>query len=90
MKLEWSAMALADLDRFAAFLHDRDPWLAMIVAGEIIQRAEVLQGHPELGMPIEGSKEYREVVVQVLNTLSPLLPHGASLGTSSGIDCIGS
>jgi plasmid stabilization system protein ParE len=69
VKLEWSAMALADLDRFAAFLHDRDPRLAKIVAGEIIQRAQVLQDHPELGRPIEGSKHYREVVLQVVNAL---------------------
>jgi plasmid stabilization system protein ParE len=69
VKLEWSAMALADLDRFAAFLHDRDPRLAKIVAGEITQRAQVLQDHPELGRPIEGNKKYREVVLQVLNAL---------------------
>ena len=69
MKLEWSAMALADLDRFAAFLHDRDPRLAKIVAGEIIQKAQVLLDHPELGRSIERRKEYREVVLQVLNAL---------------------
>lgn len=69
MKLEWSAMALADLDRFAAFLHDRDPRLAKIVAGEITQKARVLLKHPELGRSIQGSKKYREVVLQVLNAL---------------------
>jgi toxin ParE1/3/4 len=35
MKLEWSAIALADLDRFAAFLHDRHPRLAQVIAAEI-------------------------------------------------------
>jgi plasmid stabilization system protein ParE len=69
VKLEWSAMALADLDRFAAFLHDRDPRLAKIVAGEITRKARVLLEHPELGRTIEGSKKYREVVLQVLNAL---------------------
>ena len=69
MKLEWSAIALADLDRFAAFLHDRDPRLARIVAAEITQKAQVLQDRPELGKPIEGNKRYREVVLQVLNAL---------------------
>jgi plasmid stabilization system protein ParE len=69
VKLEWSAIALADLDRFAAFLHDRDPRLARIVAAEITQKAQVLQDRPELGKPIEGNKRYREVVLQVLNAL---------------------
>jgi plasmid stabilization system protein ParE len=67
VKLEWSARALADLDRFAAFLHDRDPRLAKIVAREVTQRAQILQDRPELGRPIEGSQQYREVVLQVLN-----------------------
>jgi plasmid stabilization system protein ParE len=69
VKLEWSAMALADLDRFAAFLHDRDPRLARIVAAEITQKAQVLLDRPELGKLIEGSQQYREVVLQVLNAL---------------------
>jgi hypothetical protein len=38
MKLEWSAAALADLDRFALFLEQHYPSLARIVADEIIDR----------------------------------------------------
>jgi plasmid stabilization system protein ParE len=40
--LEWSDDALADLDRFAAFLHEQSPELAAVVAQEIIARAQVL------------------------------------------------
>ena len=36
MKLEWSDAALADLDRFAAFLDREHPSLAAVVASEII------------------------------------------------------
>jgi hypothetical protein len=39
VKVEWSADALADLDRFAAFLHERHPDVASIVAREIIAKA---------------------------------------------------
>jgi plasmid stabilization system protein ParE len=67
MRLEWSAAAVADLDRFAVFLQDRHPQLAKIVAAEIIAEAQILQDHPELGRPIEGQKNYREVVLRVLN-----------------------
>ena len=42
MKLEWSAVALADLDRFAAFLHDRHPRLAQVIAAEIKEKARLL------------------------------------------------
>jgi plasmid stabilization system protein ParE len=38
MRLEWSGDALADLDRFAAFLEDRHPSLAKVVAEEIIKK----------------------------------------------------
>jgi len=44
--LEWSAAALADLDRFAIFLHERHPELAAIVASEIRAKAELLSEHP--------------------------------------------
>ena len=66
MKLEWSATALADLDRFAEFLHEQHPHLAAIVAGEILRKADSLASHPLLGRPIEGRAEYRQIVLRVL------------------------
>jgi toxin ParE1/3/4 len=68
MTLEWSATALADLDRFAAFLHDRHPRLARIVAAEIKAKAQILSDHPLIGRPIEGRPEFRQLVLEVLNT----------------------
>ena len=67
MTLEWSAAALADLDRFAAFLHDRHPHLAKIVAAEIRDKARILSEHPLIGRPIRGRPEFRELVLDVLN-----------------------
>ncbi|HXO72570.1 MAG TPA: type II toxin-antitoxin system RelE/ParE family toxin [Bradyrhizobium sp.] len=66
MKLEWSDQALADLDRFAEFLHREHPSLAPIVAAQIIGKAQVLSEHPQLGRPIAGRQEYRQIVLQVL------------------------
>jgi plasmid stabilization system protein ParE len=66
MRLEWSAGALRDLDRFAEFLQERHPFLSSIVASTIIERAEVLSQHPELGRPIEGHEHYRQVILEVL------------------------
>jgi toxin ParE1/3/4 len=66
MKLEWSATALADLDRFAAFLHDRHPRLAGIVAREILAKARILEASPELGLPIGEHGAYRQIVLEVL------------------------
>ena len=67
MKVEWSDDALADLDRFAAFLQHRHPALSSIVAREIIARAQILSEHPKLGRPIAGREEYRQLVLEVLN-----------------------
>ena len=67
MKVEWSADALADLDRFAAFLHQHCPALARIVALEIIEKARVVGEQPRLRHPIGGREEYRQIVLQVLN-----------------------
>ncbi len=67
MTLEWSAAALADLDRFAAFLHERHPELAIIVAREIQTKARILSEHPLIGRPIRGRPEFRELVLDVLN-----------------------
>jgi plasmid stabilization system protein ParE len=66
MRLEWSAAALADLDRFAAFLHEHQPTLAAIVAQEILTKARVLEEQPHLGYPIGGHGQYRQIVLEVL------------------------
>lgn len=66
VEIEWSLDALHDLDRFAAFLHDRFPDIAAHVARELIERADVLRRHPQLGRAIAGRHEYREVVFEVL------------------------
>jgi len=67
MKLEWSAIALADLDRFAAFLHDRHPRLAQIIAAEIKEKARLLEDHPLLGRAIERRPQFRELMLEVVN-----------------------
>jgi addiction module RelE/StbE family toxin len=67
VNLEWSRDALADLDRFAAFLQEQNPRLAEIVAREIIDKAQILSEHPLLGRAIEGREEYRQIVLQILN-----------------------
>jgi plasmid stabilization system protein ParE len=66
MRLEWSAVALADLNRFAAFLQERHPRLASVVAAEILAKARVLEAIPELGYAIGRSGTYRQVVLEVL------------------------
>lgn len=67
MKLEWSEEALADLDRFAAFLHQHYPSLAPIIAQEIVEKAELLARHPKAGRPIGGREEYLQIVLQILS-----------------------
>ena len=66
MRLEWSAVALADLDRFAAFLHGRPPRLAAVVAQEILAKARILEESPELGHPLSADGRYRQLVLVVL------------------------
>jgi plasmid stabilization system protein ParE len=64
--VEWSPDALADLNRFAAFLHDQFPDLAARVAGELIARTDVLRRHPQLGRRLGHRHEYREIVLKAL------------------------
>ena len=67
MKIEWSAAALADLDRFANFLQTDFPNLAGVVAREIIAKADEIAVNPRLGRVLDERKSFRQVVLRVLN-----------------------
>jgi plasmid stabilization system protein ParE len=66
MTVDWSDAALADLERFAEFLHREHPFLAAKVTAEIISKVQVLAAHPRLGRPIAGRQEYRQIALQIL------------------------
>jgi plasmid stabilization system protein ParE len=59
MKVEWSRDALADLDRFAAFLHDKHPALAPRVAQEIKAKAQIFW--PSIRNPDVRSRVVRNI-----------------------------
>jgi toxin ParE1/3/4 len=67
VKIEWSATALADLDRFANFLRTDFPNMAAVVAREVIAKADMIAANPRLGRPLEERKTLRQVVLRVLN-----------------------
>lgn len=67
MRVDWSASALADLDRFAAFLSDRHPALAGLVATAIQDRVRILSDYPLLGHPLRRGTPYRELTLPVLH-----------------------
>ena len=67
MKVEWSDDALADLDRFASFLQQQHPFLAKLVADELMDKVQLLSDHPQLGRAVEGRTEYRQFVMRALN-----------------------
>lgn len=66
IEIEWSEDALADLDRFAQFLHADHPEMASIVADEILSKTRFLSDFPKLGRPVTTRPEYRQLVLQVL------------------------
>ena len=65
MKVEWSVRSLADLERFAEFLHERDPALAGRIAAEIRERAQMLADRPLLGRRLGDREEYGQVILQI-------------------------
>lgn len=67
VKVEWSAGAIADLERFSDFLQGRFPTMARTVGREIARKVDLLVQTPELGRPLSGHLDRRQIVVRVLN-----------------------
>ena len=64
LTIEWSLAALADLQRFAVFLHQRDQKLASIVAKAIIEKTNLIAYQPLMGR--ERERGIRQIVIHVL------------------------
>lgn len=66
VRLEWSPSALADLDRFADFLGDRFPAIAPAIGKALIEKSGRLCEYPELGQPVGGRHEFRQLTIRAL------------------------
>jgi toxin ParE1/3/4 len=67
VKVEWSAGAIADLDRFVVYLQDRHPTMARVVGDELTRTSDLLIQNPELGRPLGRRPDRRQLIVRVLN-----------------------
>ncbi len=56
MKVEWSDDALADLDRFASFLQQQHPFLAKLVANELMDKVQLLSDPRSLDARLRGER----------------------------------
>ena len=62
MKLLWTPGAVRDLARLRRFLQPKSPGAAARAAARIRQAAAALREQPELGRPVEGAPEVRDLV----------------------------
>ena len=61
MRIEYSARALADLDRLFDFIAEHDPFAASRAAERIVEAILLLANHPYIGRPLRG--DLRELVI---------------------------
>ena len=61
MRLIYSEIAVTDLIRLRAFIAEKDPAAASRIAGELIQRIELLEQFPDLGRPVEQAPDPTQI-----------------------------
>jgi toxin ParE1/3/4 len=60
--LAWSPEAIEDIESIASYIERDSPWYAKTVASRIVETAETIPDHPELGriVPEIGDRSIRE------------------------------
>ncbi len=60
--LAWSPEAIEDIESIASYIERDSPWYARAVASRIVETAETIPDHPELGriVPEIGDRSIRE------------------------------
>ena len=61
-RLAWSPEAIEDIEAIAAYIERDSPWYARSVVSKIVETAEAIPEHPELGriVPEIDDKSIRE------------------------------
>jgi toxin ParE1/3/4 len=71
-RLAWSPEAIEDIEAIASYIERDSPWYARAVVLKIVETAEAIPDHPELGriVPEIDDKSIRERFVQLSHHLS--------------------
>ena len=64
-RLVWSPDAIEDIESIASYIERDSPWYAKAVVSKIVDTAEIIPQHPELGrmVPEINDKSIRERIV---------------------------
>lgn len=75
MKIIYTGRAGRDLVRLRDFIRQKNPYAAQKASRQLKKNIKALVDHPQMGVPVEGLEEFRELIADNYIVRYRLLPN---------------